>query len=81
MFAQLPQSELEGLDPSCRRFRLENGESIAEKDEVCTNRKVIPRVDPRKAHPNDFNVRNYLGIRIPQYADPGESRASNPVVF
>lgn len=36
MFAQLPQSELEGLDPSCRRFRLENGDSMAEKDEVRT---------------------------------------------
>lgn len=34
LFTQLPQSELEGLDPSCRRFRLENGDSIAEKDEV-----------------------------------------------
>ncbi|XP_037917426.1 GTPase-activating Rap/Ran-GAP domain-like protein 3 [Hermetia illucens] len=31
---QLPQSELDGYDPNCRRFRLENGESLAEKDEV-----------------------------------------------
>ncbi|XP_055643647.1 GTPase-activating Rap/Ran-GAP domain-like protein 3 isoform X2 [Toxorhynchites rutilus septentrionalis] len=31
---QLPQSEIDGLDPNCRRFRLENGESLAEKDEV-----------------------------------------------
>lgn len=31
---QLPQSDLEGLDPNCRRFRLENGESLAEIDEV-----------------------------------------------
>uniref|UniRef100_A0A182M1G4 Rap-GAP domain-containing protein n=1 Tax=Anopheles culicifacies TaxID=139723 RepID=A0A182M1G4_9DIPT len=30
---QLPQSEIDGLDPNCRRFRLENGESLAEKDE------------------------------------------------
>uniref|UniRef100_A0A182W0Z5 Rap-GAP domain-containing protein n=1 Tax=Anopheles minimus TaxID=112268 RepID=A0A182W0Z5_9DIPT len=29
----LPQSEIDGLDPNCRRFRLENGESLAEKDE------------------------------------------------
>lgn len=32
---QLPQSDLEALDPNCRRFRLENGESLAEIDEVC----------------------------------------------
>lgn len=38
---QLPQSELEGLDPSCRRFRLENGESIAEKDEVRRRRVCV----------------------------------------
>ncbi|XP_055707592.1 GTPase-activating Rap/Ran-GAP domain-like protein 3 isoform X2 [Phlebotomus papatasi] len=31
---KLPQCELEGLDQNCRRFRLENGESMAEKDEV-----------------------------------------------
>lgn len=31
---QLPQTDLEGLDPSGRRFRLENGESLAEIDEV-----------------------------------------------
>uniref|UniRef100_A0A182UGH3 Rap-GAP domain-containing protein n=1 Tax=Anopheles melas TaxID=34690 RepID=A0A182UGH3_9DIPT len=30
---KLPQSEIDGLDPNCRRFRLENGESLAEKDE------------------------------------------------
>ncbi|XP_037029821.1 GTPase-activating Rap/Ran-GAP domain-like protein 3 isoform X2 [Bradysia coprophila] len=31
---QIPQTDLEGLDPNCRRFRLENGESLAEIDEV-----------------------------------------------
>lgn len=30
----MPQTDLEGLDPTCRRFRLENGESLAEIDEV-----------------------------------------------
>lgn len=34
LLLQLAQTELEGLDPNCRRFRLENGESLAEKDEV-----------------------------------------------
>lgn len=31
---QLPQTDLDALDPNCRRFRLENGESLAEIDEV-----------------------------------------------
>ncbi|XP_039960598.1 GTPase-activating Rap/Ran-GAP domain-like protein 3 isoform X1 [Bactrocera tryoni] len=31
---QLPQSELDGLDPNFKRFRIENGDSLAEKDEV-----------------------------------------------
>ncbi|KAL5275099.1 GARNL3 family protein [Megaselia abdita] len=31
---QIPQTDLEGNDPNCKRFRLENGESLAEKDEV-----------------------------------------------
>ncbi|XP_059224080.1 GTPase-activating Rap/Ran-GAP domain-like protein 3 isoform X1 [Stomoxys calcitrans] len=31
---QLPQSELDGIDPNFKRFRVENGESLAEKDEV-----------------------------------------------
>ncbi|XP_067641103.1 GTPase-activating Rap/Ran-GAP domain-like protein 3 isoform X1 [Eurosta solidaginis] len=31
---QLPQSDLDGLDPNFKRFRVENGDSLAEKDEV-----------------------------------------------
>lgn len=31
---QLPQTDLDCLDQTCRRFRLENGESMAEIDEV-----------------------------------------------
>ncbi|XP_054086487.1 GTPase-activating Rap/Ran-GAP domain-like protein 3 isoform X2 [Zeugodacus cucurbitae] len=31
---QLPQSDLDGLDPNFKRFRIENGDSLAEKDEV-----------------------------------------------
>ncbi|XP_055846645.1 GTPase-activating Rap/Ran-GAP domain-like protein 3 isoform X2 [Episyrphus balteatus] len=31
---QLPQSEVDGFDPNFKRFRIENGESLAEKDEV-----------------------------------------------
>uniref|UniRef100_A0A1A9VUM7 Uncharacterized protein n=1 Tax=Glossina austeni TaxID=7395 RepID=A0A1A9VUM7_GLOAU len=30
----LPQSELDNIDPNHKRFRVENGESLAEKDEV-----------------------------------------------
>ncbi|KAL9881672.1 GTPase-activating Rap/Ran-GAP domain-like protein 3 isoform 3-T3 [Glossina fuscipes fuscipes] len=30
---QLPQSELDNIDPNHKRFRVENGESLAEKDE------------------------------------------------
>ncbi|XP_036318191.1 GTPase-activating Rap/Ran-GAP domain-like protein 3 isoform X2 [Rhagoletis pomonella] len=31
---QLPQSDLDGLDPNFKRFRVETGDSLAEKDEV-----------------------------------------------
>lgn len=34
LLLQLPQTDLDCLDPTCRRFRLENGESLAEIDEV-----------------------------------------------
>lgn len=34
VYLQLPQTDLDALDPNCRRFRLENGESLAEIDEV-----------------------------------------------
>lgn len=41
---QLPQTEIDGLDPNCRRFRLENGESLAEKDEVKLLFKALLRI-------------------------------------
>jgi hypothetical protein len=41
LFLQLPQSELDGLDPSYRKYRLENGESLAEKDEVSDGGIII----------------------------------------
>jgi len=32
---QLPQTETDGVDSmKCRRFRLENGEGVADRDEV-----------------------------------------------
>lgn len=36
LLSQLPQTDLDALDANCRRFRLENGESLAEIDEVST---------------------------------------------
>lgn len=61
LFAQLPQSELEGLDPSCRRFRLENGDSIAEKDEVSI---YVAHIDPSPPSPTHWSntFHNSLGI-------------------
>lgn len=34
---QLQQSDLDGLDPNFKRFRIENGDSLAEKEEVSRN--------------------------------------------
>lgn len=33
-YLQLPQSDLDGIYPNFKRFRIENGDSLAEKDEV-----------------------------------------------
>lgn len=47
---QLPQSELDALDPNSRRFRLENGESLAEIDEVRCFRRLENMIHRKCTH-------------------------------
>ncbi|XP_049279711.1 GTPase-activating Rap/Ran-GAP domain-like protein 3 isoform X1 [Anopheles funestus] len=56
---QLPQSEIDGLDPNCRRFRLENGESLAEKDEVFGSPSIPILENPE--HQTRWYFKYFLG--------------------
>ncbi|KFB52830.1 AGAP002573-PA-like protein [Anopheles sinensis] len=55
----LPQSEIDGLDPNCRRFRLENGESLAEKDEVFGSPSIPILENPE--HQTRWYFKYFLG--------------------
>uniref|UniRef100_A0A182QQQ9 Rap-GAP domain-containing protein n=1 Tax=Anopheles farauti TaxID=69004 RepID=A0A182QQQ9_9DIPT len=57
--AKLPQSEIDGLDPNCRRFRLENGESLAEKDEVFGSPSIPILENPE--HQTRWYFKYFLG--------------------
>ncbi|XP_053670296.1 GTPase-activating Rap/Ran-GAP domain-like protein 3 [Anopheles nili] len=71
---QLPQSEIDGLDPNCRRFRLENGESLAEKDEVFGSPSIPILENPE--HQTRWYFKYFLGKLHQNYV--GMDSEKNP---
>lgn len=63
----------------CRRFRLENGEGVGDRDEV------LGQNDNQTKAMNLFFDRFFKtkkkGLQFTDHARPGEPRVSNPLVF